>query len=415
MRSHEVASLVKALRSDASAQIAGFLYQFVVAVDYCFKLSKGQSLYIEKYGDVAIKGDGTYDEKCEDTSIEVKLYTTEDFDVNHRNLLNTLYNWLEDDFQFESYQTLLLYTTQAFSKGSPLKGWNDKSKEERLKIVRDAFSQYLTENKDKIEEKDANAYKTIKKNARQMKRVLGSVLGKDGDLDETASIKRLGELLGRVVIYDSCKNFEQSYKDLLRYAKVTQDHLREAYIDALLGFLIRPKNMNDGWRIEEAIFTKQVQLLTVEMAPQSFEFPDAPDITVIDGEYDDSLFVHKLKEIDYDRITDAVMDYARTTGFLTKELERPSAEKSLEDYQDEMLNIYKLDYGNAKDGLTEVEKRTLDVVKRESRILLRTVLKDARGLKFAPFGTTKPYFSNGMCHYLANDRAQIVKWLIYDE
>lgn len=414
MKSQEVTSLVKALRSDASAQIAGFLYQFVVAVDHCFKLSQGQSLYIEKYGDVAIKGDGTYDEGREDTCIEVKLYS-DDIDVNHHNLLNTLSNWLEDDFQFESYQTLLLYTTQAFSKGSPLKGWNDKSTEEKVKIVRDAYTQYLSENKDKIEEKDASAHKTIKKNALQMKRVLGSVLGKDGNPDDAASTKRLGELLGRVVIYDSCKNLEQSYKDLLRYAKVTQDHLRETFIDALLGFLIRPTNMNDGWRIEEASFTKQVQLLTAEMAPQSFEFPDAPDIPVKEGEYDDSLFVQKLKEIDFDRITDAVMDFARTTGFLTKELERPSAEKSLENYQDELLNLYKLDYGNAKDGLVQVEEKTLDVVKSASRVLLRSVLKDARGLRLAPFGTTKPYFSNGMCHYMANDRTQIVKWLLYDE
>ena len=404
----------KALRSDASSQIAGFLYQFVVAVDYCFKLSKGQSLYIEKYGDVAIKGDGTYDEGREDTCIEVKLYS-DDIDVNHHNLLNTLYNWLEDDFHFESYQTLLLYTTQAFSKDSLLKGWNDKSAEDKVKIVRNAYTEYLNDNKDKIEDKDVNANKSIKKKALQMKRVLGSVLGTDGNPDEAASTKRLEELLGRVVIFDSCKNLEQKYKDLLKYAKVAQDHLRETYIDALVGFLVRPKNMNDGWKIEEAVFTEQVHLLTAEMAPQSFAFPDAPDITLTDGEYDDSLFVHKLKEIDYERITDAVMDFARTTGFLTKEFERPFAEKSLADYQDELLNVYNLDYGNAKDFLAMVAEKTSDVVKNASRVLLRTVLKDARSLQFAPFGTTKQYFSNGMCHLMANDRKQNIKWFLCDE
>lgn len=415
MKSHEVTSLVKkALRSDASSQIAGFLYQFVVAVDYCFKLSKGQSLYIEKFGDVAIKGDGTYDEGSDDTCIEVKLYS-DDLDEKHHNLLNTLYNWLEDDFHFESYHTLLLYTTQAFSEGSPLKGWNNKSAEDKVKIVRNAYTQYLIDNKDKIEDKDANAHKTIKKKALQMKRVLGSVLGTDGNPDDAASAMRLKELLDRVVIYDSCLDLGQKYNELLKYTKVAQEHLRETYIDALVGFLIRPKNMNDGWRIEEAVFTEQVHLLTAEMAPQSFVFPDAPDIALKGGEYDDSLFVHKLKEIDYERIIDAMMDFARTTGFLTKEFERPSAEKSLENYQEELLNIYNLDYGNAKDGLAMFAEKTRDVVNNASRVLLRSVLKDVRGVQLAPFGTTKPYFSNGMCHYMANDREQNIKWLLCDE
>lgn len=401
MKAQEVTGLIKTARSDASSQIAGFLYQFVVALDYCFQLSPGQSLYIEKYGDVAIKDDGSYDgEHGKDISIEIKMYADE-LDVNHHNLLNTLYNWMEDDFDFEKYQTLIIYTTQKIAKKSPLQGWNGKTTEERVKIVTGSFDKYLADNKAKIEDKDASKYKTIKKNARQMQRVLGT--------------DKLSSLLERVVIFDSCKNLEQAYNGLMKYAKVTTENLQETFINSLLGFIISPKNMKNGWRIDYDKFTAQVQLLAVEMAPQSITFPDAPDVTVKDGEYDDSLFVQKLKQIDSDRITDAVMDFAKTTGLLAKEFDRPSAEKNLADYQTELLQIYNLKHEIAVGELAMKGEVTNDHVKIASRVFYNQMLLAARSPQFAPFGVTKPYFSNGMCHYMANDNEQDIKWLLNDE
>ena len=401
MKAQEVTGLIKTARSDASSQIAGFLYQFIVALDYCFQLSPGQSLYIEKYGDVAIKDDGSYDgESGKDVSVEIKMYADE-IDVNHHNLLNTLYNWMEDDFDFENYQTLIVYTTQKIAKKSPLQGWNSKKTEERVRIVTGCFNKYLTDNKAKIEDKDASKYKTIKKNAKQMQRVIGT--------------DKLSSLLERVVIVDSCKNLEQAYNGLMKYAKVATENLQETFINCLLGFIISPKNMKNGWRIDYDKFTAQVQLLAVEMAPQSITFPDAPDVTVKDGEYDDSLFVQKLKQIESDRITDAVMDFAKTTGLLAKELDRPSAEKNLADYQTELLQIYNLKHEIAVDELAMKGEVTNDYVKIASRVFYNQILLAARIPQFAPFGVTKPYFSNGMCHYMANDKEQNIKWLLNDE
>lgn len=401
MKAQEVTGLIKTARSDASSQIAGFLYQFIVALDYCFQLSPGQSLYIEKYGDVAIKDDGSYDgESGKDVSVEIKMYVDE-IDVNHHNLLNTLYNWMEDDFDFEKYQTLIVYTTQKIAKKSPLQGWNSKKTEERVRIVTGCFNKYLTDNKTKIEDKDASKYKTIKKNAKQMQRVIGT--------------DKLSSLLERVVIVDSCKNLEQAYNGLMKYAKVTTENLQETFINCLLGFIISPKNVKNGWRIDYDKFTAQVQLLAVEMAPQSITFPDAPDVTVKDGEYDDSLFVQKLKQIESDRITDAVMDFAKTTGLLAKELDRPSAEKNLADYQTELLQIYNLKHEIAVDELAMKGEVTNDYVKIASRVFYNQILLAARIPQFAPFGVTKPYFSNGMCHYMANDKEQNIKWLLNDE
>lgn len=414
MKSQEVTALRAAIRSDASRQIAGFLYQFVVALEYCFKLSPGQSLYIEKYGDVAVKNDGTYDDTTGEISIEVKLYSDE-LSETHHNLLNTLYNWLEDEFCFENYQTLIIYTTQPIARGSKLAGWNNKCTEDKTKIVTDVYQKYLEENKDKIADKDASKYKTIKKNAEQINRVLGTMKNANGSTDEAASRKRLENLLGRVVIYDNSKNLEQKFNNLLQYAKVAANHLRETFIDSLLGFIISPNNMKDGWKIDESTFTNQLQILAAEMAPQSISFPDAPEVKIEEGEFDDSLFVQKLKEIEYKDLTNAVLDFAKTVGLLTGEFSRPSAEKNLADYQNELLDIYGLCRGNAIDDLALRGDVTEEMLRNLSRVFLRTVLMEAKKPRFAPFGVTKPYFSNGMCHYMANGSEQNIKWLLSDE
>lgn len=414
MQQSQVSTLITALRSDASSQIKGFLYQFVVALDYCFHLSPSQSLYVEKYGDVAIKDDGSYDDTAGSVGVEVKMYADE-LDVRHHNLLNTLYNWMEDDFEFEAYPTLIIYTTQPIAAKSLLKGWNDKKPEEKVKIITDSYSNYLDKHKTEIADTDSSKHKTIKSNSKQMLRVLESVKNEAGSVDKEASKKRLLDLLTRVKIFDSCNNFEQAYNDLFKYAKVTTDNLREYFIQCMLGYIISPKNTQNGWKIDHDSFTEHYQTLAKEMLPQSIEFPEAPDVKVDEREYADALFVSKLKCIDYDRIPEAMVNYAKTTGLLTGEFKRPSAEKNLAEYQNSMAGLYRNRYDNAKDELLMIDELTDEKIKIKSRIFLRSFFEACSAIRFAPFGVTKKYFSDGMCHYMANDGEQDIKWLLKDE
>lgn len=170
--------------------------------------------------------------------------------------------------------------------------------------------------------------------------------------------------------------------------------------------------MKNGWRIDEKSFTNQVQIIAQEMAPQSLTFPDAPNISVNDSDYEDALFVKKLRRIDYKQITEAIIDFAKTTGLLTGEFDRPSAEKNLANYQEELIRLYKLKYDNAMDKLYNEDKLTDEKVKIASRIFLRDLLLTTHGIKFEPYAVTKSFFSEGMCHYMANDSEQNVKWLL---
>ena len=82
----------KRLDQDASSSIAGIIYQFYITVEKCFELSKGKKLHIEKYGDITVNGE---------YQIEVKKFK-DNLTDSHKNLWNTINNWLKEDFFPES-------------------------------------------------------------------------------------------------------------------------------------------------------------------------------------------------------------------------------------------------------------------------------------------------------------------------
>ena len=80
-----------------------------------------------------------------------------------------------------------------------------------------------------------------------------------------------------------------------------------------------------------------------------------------------------------------------------------------------MADIYQNKYDNAKDDMLLIDDLTDKKIKAKSRIFLRDFLIACTAIRFAPFGVTKKYFSDGMCHYMANDGEQNIKWLLKDE
>lgn len=57
------------LKFDSTSSIKGVLFQFLIALERCFKMQEGQSIYIETYGDVSVLG-SLFDSK----QIESKFY-----------------------------------------------------------------------------------------------------------------------------------------------------------------------------------------------------------------------------------------------------------------------------------------------------------------------------------------------------
>lgn len=42
---------------DSTSTIKGMIFQFLVALERCFEMQEGQSVYIERFGDVSVVGE----------------------------------------------------------------------------------------------------------------------------------------------------------------------------------------------------------------------------------------------------------------------------------------------------------------------------------------------------------------------
>jgi hypothetical protein len=100
---------------DATASTKGTVYQFYVAVQKCFEMTSGQTVLIERYGDVTID---------DHEQVETKHYSDPLTD-NHLNFWKTLKNWMQDGFDATRYASLLLCTTQQFGANAKIAAWNE--------------------------------------------------------------------------------------------------------------------------------------------------------------------------------------------------------------------------------------------------------------------------------------------------
>lgn len=108
------------LKSDSTSTIKGLLFQFLVALEKCFEMQQGESVYIETYGDVSVLGN-----LLNSKQIESKLYKKSLTDLD-KNVWKSIYNWMSEDFPIDTFSSLVLLTTQKVPIGSTWLNWNEK-------------------------------------------------------------------------------------------------------------------------------------------------------------------------------------------------------------------------------------------------------------------------------------------------
>jgi len=365
---------MKKLRFDSTSTLKGFVFQFLVALDRCFEMQEGESVFIETFGDVSVMGGDN------PIQIESKCYKKDLSDLDE-NVWNTIHNWMQDEFPLEKFSSLLLLTTQKTGKRTKLNGWNKKELDDKLKtlcLIKADFDQ---------------------KNRKSKK--LASMMDY---IFDTSRSKRLAEIAQKLYIDCLDTHDELFYKNLLNRDKSIPKIQREKYINSLLGWIIKPQK---NWIISNEAFEKEAQEIAEKLRNNTTVFPDKLQLTEIKHEeYEESAFVKKIKDIEYEEvIPEAVEDYVQSALLIDKELRDSLAiKKQLDVYVNSVEKRYRKEHRKASRNYIRGERI------QKSQDLYDEVTSADDGT-FHTYNYVPSYFHNGVMQILADEKDDIV-WLL---
>lgn len=363
------------LNHDSTKTFKPIIYQFLIALEKCFKMRKNELVWIEKYGDVT---------SSNGEQIEVKDYKKDLTDLDH-NIWKTLKNWLDDKFDISHYHSFVLLTTQTISLSSKFINWNTKNKDEKLQIL-ESIKEGFDKKKGKSETTQT---------------LLNYVLDK-------SKIEKLLEILDKFFIQSKAEKDEALYKRLIetRTNGILEDK-KEDYIDSLLGFITKPKITSNEWEITYNEFRQKTRSLIETSTSTTKIFPKIGEVEIdddIEKEHQEYLFVKKIEEIEYHEVkSEAIHDFIYTRRTIKEELEsREISKEEYDSYENEIL-------------------RSLQVKRRKA---LRSIdstnyLENTKNLyddvtgeiapNFYNFNDTPKAYRNGVLHEMANDEENPTK------
>ncbi|WP_421212060.1 hypothetical protein [Aeromonas enteropelogenes] len=230
---------------DATLLFKALQYQLLVAVEYCYDLEPGESLWLEILGDVTVPGK---------TQTEVKHYS-DNLTDSHSNFWNTLKNWLHEDFDRTSFKRLVLLTTQEFGAQSQLKDWNQRTTAERLMVIEKIASA-----------SQASAEKRAGKPSKSQLLQQYVIAPERRDM--------LIQVLERMHITTGADSLEQRIQNYqTRHLKPIRPSKYQQFIDDLLGFICSTKLVSQGWQITHQAFSDKLSELTHRYMKHPKVFP----------------------------------------------------------------------------------------------------------------------------------------------
>ena len=370
------------LKFDSTPSIKGTLFQFLIALERCFEMQEGQSVYIETYGDVSVFGN-----LSDSKQIESKLYKKALTDSD-RNVWKSIYNWMREDFPVDTFSSLILLTTQKVPIGSAWLNWNGKNPSERMEVLRNIKKSFDSR---KRKDKDLSTYMNV--------------------IFDAENATRLSQIAKMLYIDSISMDGNQYHKSLQeKYGKGIPDIQKGKYINHMFGYILSPDIVNQNWRITYDDFAREVEEITKTLVENTAVFPTKVKLADIkDSDYDGYAFVEKIKDIKYgEAISGAIDDYVHTASMIQQELEKSETKKnSLLQYEENLKGSYTAKYRKASRNYDDGEQ----IAKSQDFYDDMTGSSD---ITFHTYNSVDLYFHNGMLHIMADENDELV-WLLKDK
>lgn len=370
------------LKFDSTPSIKGTLFQFLIALERCFEMQEGQSVYIETYGDVSVLGN-----LSDSKQIESKLYNRNLTDSD-KNVWKSIYNWMSEDFPIDTFSSLILLTTQKVPIGSAWLNWNGKNPSERMNVLRNIKKSFDSR---KRKDKDLASYMNA--------------------IFDAKNATRLSQITKMLYIDSISMDGNQYHKSLQeKYGKGIPDIQKGKYINHMFGYILNPDIVSHDWKIAYDDFTREAEEITKTLVENTAVFPAKLKLVDIqENDYDGYAFVEKIKDIKYDEvISGAIDDYVHTASMIQQELEKSETKKnSLLQYEENLKGSYTAKYRKASRNYNDGER----ISKSQDFYDDMTGSSD---ITFHTYNSVDLYFHNGMLHMMADENAELV-WLLKDK
>ena len=258
----------------------------------------------------------------------------------------------------------------------------------KTKEKRDTIEQYI------------EAYKTKPKKDDQLFKLMSAVQSTDP--------VRLKSILSKTAIAANNPKDEILLKQIKEvHCKFIFEELQENFLYGLLGFIEHKQKRNSGWEITYDEFTAKVQELTNLYRTKSVVFPKVEALSLAEEKYLDSLFVKKIREIEYDdEILDAMTYYHKTMQFISNECIKYRVPKyAIESYSENLKEDFKIKY-----KIASRKSNVSDLIQCSQNFY--DEIKSASAPQFYEFLQTPLFFKNGVMHLLMDDKKDGLKWLL---
>ena len=362
----------KLVNFDSTQQKAGDIYQYIIALSDCFDMQSGDSLYIERYGDVScIKKEGSFQKEIKHHFGDKNL-SERDID-----LWKTLANWYEAYEKQKEFSELIFYTTADIQETSCFNDWNAKTPQEKLDILKEIGKER------KIREEIFR---------KQYDRIFSN---------QYEEIKLLNILERMKIMYSQTKLLGVS----LLFDKHAQLHpipkcQRDRYIGTLLGqILLKIKDPPFQWNVSfEEFEAMQQQFAPAYMNEKSVTLPDEYANKEISKEtqdiYEKKQFAKAIRDINLPKkVFEAISDYWRTEMTVADYFQNnPIYMKDYSGYRNELKGKME----NNKDAHALDVSNERDAVKMSQKEFLAAMLWDPQD--FGSIVQNRSFFQHGVMH-----------------